>query len=182
VSNPVAVLGLGVASAIAAGYRHSCAVLASGTVECWGDNGNGELGNGSTATDSVSSVSFDELLVGYPSALLRFGRDIGEEVVAEDSMVKNHRAESDEVHDRLRRQESVDIFETHDQLAQGRRVSPARRRCTRSGKRGSHHEELVDDAHQPAAGVTVASRVPSSDGVLTSSHRLSMIGLEEPTS
>ena len=65
-------------------------------------------------------MCFDELLVGYASALLRFGRDIGEEVIAEDSMVKNHRAECDEVHDRLRRQESVDLFEPHDQLAEGR--------------------------------------------------------------
>jgi alpha-tubulin suppressor-like RCC1 family protein len=33
---------------IAAGERHTCALLGDGTVRCWGHNGNGELGSGST--------------------------------------------------------------------------------------------------------------------------------------
>jgi len=37
------------AVAIAAGTTHSCAVLAEGTVECWGDNSWGELGDGTTS-------------------------------------------------------------------------------------------------------------------------------------
>jgi alpha-tubulin suppressor-like RCC1 family protein len=32
---------------IAAGFRHTCALLSDGMVRCWGKNGNGELGNGS---------------------------------------------------------------------------------------------------------------------------------------
>ena len=41
-----------VAARLAAGNGHSCAVLASGTARCWGLNGDGELGNGSTANAS----------------------------------------------------------------------------------------------------------------------------------
>jgi alpha-tubulin suppressor-like RCC1 family protein len=44
---PVDVVGLGgPAVAIAAGYSHTCAVLATNTVQCWGDNSAGQLGDG----------------------------------------------------------------------------------------------------------------------------------------
>ena len=35
-------------TAITAGHFYSCAVLSDGSVDCWGDNGFGELGNGPT--------------------------------------------------------------------------------------------------------------------------------------
>jgi alpha-tubulin suppressor-like RCC1 family protein len=47
-STPVSVKGISSAKALSTGSRGSCALLAGGTVECWGDNRYGELGTGKT--------------------------------------------------------------------------------------------------------------------------------------
>jgi alpha-tubulin suppressor-like RCC1 family protein len=46
---PVQVTGIGNAVAIAAGAIHTCAVLADQTVKCWGNDGYGQLGNGTVS-------------------------------------------------------------------------------------------------------------------------------------
>jgi RHS repeat-associated protein len=52
---PVAVSGISTATQLAAGYWHTCAVLSSGGVDCWGDNSYGELGDGKTMEEQEDS-------------------------------------------------------------------------------------------------------------------------------
>jgi alpha-tubulin suppressor-like RCC1 family protein len=47
---PVAVGGLTGAVSLATGYGHGCALLADATMRCWGENREGQLGNGTTAS------------------------------------------------------------------------------------------------------------------------------------
>lgn len=72
-STPVAVQSLGgPATAIAAGWAHTCAVLASGDVKCWGWNVLGELGDG-TQTNRVTPVRVAGL--GGPATSVDAGAD-----------------------------------------------------------------------------------------------------------
>ena len=53
---PVFAVGITSATAITTStddYPHTCAVLADGTIRCWGYNADGELGNGSTVNSAV---------------------------------------------------------------------------------------------------------------------------------
>jgi alpha-tubulin suppressor-like RCC1 family protein len=52
-TTPVAVTGLAEVTAISVGDSTACALLSSGAVDCWGDNSDGELGNGTTTGSSV---------------------------------------------------------------------------------------------------------------------------------
>jgi len=54
VSSPTVVPGLTEVASLVLGWNHTCAVLVSGSVKCWGDNYDGQLGLGYTS-DQVSS-------------------------------------------------------------------------------------------------------------------------------
>ena len=77
-STPVAVTGLasGVA-AIAAGVSHTCALTTAGGVQCWGDNGQGQLGNG-TNTDEYVPVAIlgGQSIVFAPSQRMGVGNSV----------------------------------------------------------------------------------------------------------
>ena len=54
---PIPVSGLASASAIAGGGYHSLALLSDGSVKAWGQNSNGQLGNGSNAGPETCAAS-----------------------------------------------------------------------------------------------------------------------------
>jgi alpha-tubulin suppressor-like RCC1 family protein len=57
------VTGLAGVAAISGGYQFACAVLGGGTVQCWGQDSAGQLGNGSM-TSSPTPVTVRD---GAPS-------------------------------------------------------------------------------------------------------------------
>jgi alpha-tubulin suppressor-like RCC1 family protein len=80
-AEPVEVKGLeGEVVSLALGDAHSCALLSSGDVQCWGDNSQGQLGNDELATQlrptqvpGLSSVTQLAAGSGHTCALTRSG-------------------------------------------------------------------------------------------------------------
>ena len=60
------------ASAVAAGYAHTCAVMISGGVRCWGFNMYGQLGDGTT-NDRLAPPTTTTALAGVPVASVGAG-------------------------------------------------------------------------------------------------------------
>ncbi len=84
---PVSVSGLiGAAAAstavsVSAGNYHSCAVMADGTAQCWGDNWAGQLGDNST-TERPVPVPVSDITGSTPSTSLRLATSYGSTLAA----------------------------------------------------------------------------------------------------
>ena len=64
---PVAVVGITAAVAVSAGIDFSCAVLGDGTARCWGNDDQGQLGNGGPppeSTDPIDVLTPVEVIAG----------------------------------------------------------------------------------------------------------------------
>jgi alpha-tubulin suppressor-like RCC1 family protein len=66
-TKPVQVKGVTQAISVATGDYHTCAALASGTVQCWGYNGYGQLGNGASGRNSRSITP--TAVIGMPAGV-----------------------------------------------------------------------------------------------------------------
>lgn len=56
-SGPVFPTGIGGVSMVSAGARHTCVLLMDGRVRCWGDNSEGQLGDGTLADRLTSALA-----------------------------------------------------------------------------------------------------------------------------
>jgi len=56
-STPVTVSGMTTAVSVSGGFYHTCAVLRDGTVQCWGDNDSGQIGNALTYSNVPMTVA-----------------------------------------------------------------------------------------------------------------------------
>ena len=65
---PAAVAGVSSAKSISVGYHDACAVMDDGTVQCWGFNYDGELGNGTTTTTAPYGSPTPVTVTGLTSA------------------------------------------------------------------------------------------------------------------
>ena len=78
-ATPIAVSGVSNVVQVAGGIVFTCAVISGGSVKCWGDNGHGQLGNGTnSATTAIVDVKnlndAVEVAVGsYHACALRAG-------------------------------------------------------------------------------------------------------------
>ena len=92
---PVAVTTTGILAgrtvvAIAAGYAHSLALCADGTLAAWGYNGTGQLGNGTTSISPVSvpqAVTISPALTGRTPVSIAAGSYFNVVVCAEGTLI-----------------------------------------------------------------------------------------------
>ncbi|MEW5853280.1 MAG: hypothetical protein AB2A00_31155 [Myxococcota bacterium] len=74
--SPAEVTGVGAATYVTAGFSHTCAILSNGDISCFGSNGYGQLGDGSTTSSgvplTVSGLSnVVEIVAGYDFTIAR---------------------------------------------------------------------------------------------------------------
>jgi len=70
---PVQVVGLSGATALAAGSYHNCAILADGSVSCWGSDGMGQLGDGNPGDYTITPTPVVGITPANPAIALAAG-------------------------------------------------------------------------------------------------------------
>jgi alpha-tubulin suppressor-like RCC1 family protein len=70
VSSPVQIQGISTATAVSVGYSSVCALLQDGTVQCWGNNQDGQLGNGTTTSPQTSPVTVSNITAANPATAI----------------------------------------------------------------------------------------------------------------
>lgn len=76
VTTPTLVQGLQYqATQVAAGYSHTCALMADGNVKCWGGGASGKLGNGSTANVDIAEAQGNVLGINGNAKQITVGRN-----------------------------------------------------------------------------------------------------------
>jgi alpha-tubulin suppressor-like RCC1 family protein len=63
------------AVAISTGNKHTCAILDDGTVSCWGNNGHGQLGNGTVETSTETPTQTSSFGTGRTAVAISSGYD-----------------------------------------------------------------------------------------------------------
>ena len=83
-------IGLGApATSLAAGYRHTCALMAGGSVQCWGRNDFGQLGLGHAndiGDDEVPTAAVSKVPLGATAKLIAAGGDSTCTLLADNSL------------------------------------------------------------------------------------------------
>jgi alpha-tubulin suppressor-like RCC1 family protein len=69
-ASPVQISGISTAVAVSVGYSSVCALLADGTVQCWGNNVDGQMGNGTTSSPQTSPVTVSNITATNPATAI----------------------------------------------------------------------------------------------------------------
>ncbi|HUL48001.1 MAG TPA: Ig-like domain-containing protein [Steroidobacteraceae bacterium] len=69
-ASPTQISGISTAIAVSVGYSSVCALLADGTVQCWGNNVDGQMGNGTTSSPQTSPVTVSNITTANPATAI----------------------------------------------------------------------------------------------------------------
>jgi alpha-tubulin suppressor-like RCC1 family protein len=70
VTSPVQIGGITTAAAVSVGYSSVCALLKDGTVQCWGNNTDGQMGNGTAGNAQTSPVTVSNITPANPATAI----------------------------------------------------------------------------------------------------------------
>jgi alpha-tubulin suppressor-like RCC1 family protein len=69
-ATPVQISGISTAVAVSVGYSSVCALLTGGTVQCWGNGVDGQMGNGTNSSSQISPVTVSNITAANPATAI----------------------------------------------------------------------------------------------------------------